>query len=625
MKNILLLITIVFCIFIICFGAYYLWHFRIKTKELRKILNEAIQKIPDSSSYQDCRNKFAQNYHNINNYFKSPQFIFSHPWIEFTEQLIEPENNKEQVFQNSIRPENFFTLEYLLKARNINSKLMESMPGMLVGLGVLGTFIGLIVSLGGLLNLKEIENIKEALDSIISGASMAFWTSVVGLFSSLAFNFISDHRISKLQTLLNRFNSILEKCLKFVTEEHLLTMHLEEMRQQGKYLENMDEKIATKIGDIIEKSSEKIGGKIQSAISEGNQNISEKFLSDMGNRMSQGIGDFSQKQRENVEQILSALQESIPPLVSRLEAAQKKNEEGAGALLKNLEETTKSLMGHMESSIKSLTEHLALSSAEKQNQINRSLSESINSMKSDFVEIGQNLRGDMAQTLSDSSGAFKKLLTDLGEINKDILQKKQDSESVYKEQMEQVAGQLNSFAEHLGQIIAEIRGPVTESLQSAISRFQLAADKQEEISSKNEDYIHSIDNLSQSLQDAASAMSKAHQKLPDFIRQISQSNDFLQDVWRSYEKRFEDIDEEAAKIFTKIKDGLVSVSEESAKFIYDLNNQTSQFSNHLAQAVEELKEVVDSFNDSDSASASQAIQELQKIKNLIEEFKNFRR
>ena len=132
--------------FIKAFGLSGLLLFWKETEQLKRKITEAIQKLPMASTTEEQRNKFARQYNEINDYFNKDQSVFSHLWLEFTEQLVKP-SDKEPVFQNSIRPEKFFTLESFLKQKNINLKLLESMPGILVGLGVLGTFLGLSVSL----------------------------------------------------------------------------------------------------------------------------------------------------------------------------------------------------------------------------------------------------------------------------------------------------------------------------------------------------------------------------------------------------------------------------------------------------------------------------------------------
>ena len=277
------------------------------------------------------------------------------------------------------------------------------MPGILVGLGVLGTFIGLSMSLIRVFpNLQDKEkDLEGAVELLISGAGVAFFTSVAGLLCSLLFNIISDKKISKLDSLLNTFNLRLEKCLKFVTAESLLADQIKTIKQQEKYLANMDEQLAMKIGDHINQSVGNLGNKIQNAISQSNQSISEKFLEDISHKMAQGMGDFSAKQRENLEKTLSSLQNNIPPLITRLEKSQKQSEETTKHLITQLAETNQ----------------------KSQNQVHESLVSFIQKMKSDFGDITQNLKDSMGKTLSDSSGELKTLVSSLSHINKDILEK----------------------------------------------------------------------------------------------------------------------------------------------------------------------------------------------------------
>ena len=549
-------------------GFFSLVSFWKKTKELDENIRLAIKELPTS----DYRNNFTKKYHEINEKFSSSKYIFNHLWKEFSEQLVEP-TDKEPIFQNSIRPEKFFTLEYLLKKQNINSKLLESMPGILVGLGVLGTFSGLSVSL--FLVFPDLAgqnpNLKEAINTLISGASVAFFTSVVGLLCSLIFNFILDKKMSILQSSLNDFNFSLERNLKFVTEEHLLTNHLKELYQHGKYLENMDEKIALKIGDYIEQ----IGNKVQGAISQGNQNISEKFLSDMANQITQGMGDFSRKQMENLDKTLSALQSNIPSLISKLENSQRENEEKT----------------------KELIDYLSTVSKDNQTQINNSLIEATQNIKSEFGLIVQNLKQGMDQTLSTSSGELRKLITSLAEMNQKILKQTNESKVVYQNQLDETAKNLHSFTGRLEKVSSEINDVTSKSIKDAVNNFHQAIELQKEIVKENKLYIHSLNNLTDSLKPIPSSLFEITKKIPELIKQINDSNKDLQTVWNNYEIRFKNVDESAEQIFIKIKEDLGSIAKESADYIGNLNNQTKQLSLSFSSAVDDLKEIVEGLND----------------------------
>ena len=573
-----------------------------KVEQLKKQIEEAAKKLPKEKTVERQREKFTNKYHEIDAWFKRDQSIFSHIWLEFTEQLIKP-SGKEPFYKNSIRPEKFFTLEYFLKQKNINLKLVESMPGILLGIGVLGTFSGLSISL--LMALPDLisdgpqealndlvsDGPKEALNDLIGGSAVAFITSVAGLFCSLIFNVVSDKKRSLLQIELNTFNTILEKSLKFITEEHLLTKYLEELQQQAKHLSNMDENIALKIGDVMENSIDKMGGKIQEVILKNNQNISEKFLESITDQMTKGMGDFSRKQMENMEKTLSSLQENIPPLVSRLEDSQKQNEM-----------TTKSLINK-----------LASAGRESQKQINESLIHAVQNMKGEFKEITQNLKEGMNQTLSDSSKELKDLLSNVFEKNNMLLKEAAESKKSFQNDIDQTVDKLHVFANHLNKIIFEFNDAAVPKIQSSFEKFNTAMEQQKQIAEKNGRYIHSLDDLSESLKTMSSSVSETMGKLPSFISQINQSNEALEKIWGAYEKRFSQVDESTKKLFENISEGLHSLSKGSAEYIHNLYQQSSQVSNNFATAVEELKESL-------SEGSSSLSKEKEEINNSYKQF-----
>ena len=458
MDPIAFLITVIFILFIIVIAGSVFFKLWLRAKELDKDINEAIQRLPK----EDHKNEFTKKYHKINDYFSNQLNTFSYLWKEFTEQLIKPSGKEqiskdEQVFQNSVRSEKFFTLEDLLKKRNINLKTVEFIPGFLVGIGVLGTFFGLTYSLLAV-DFQNSEQIKNSIDTLISGAGTAFLTSLAGLTCSILFNYFSDKKIFGLQKKLDDFNSTLEKSLKFVTSEQLLSYQLKELKQQDKYLENMDENIATKIGNHIEGMEKRI----QSSIAKSNQNISEKFILDAFNQMAPQLKNFSKNQTENLEKILTSLQQDIPALTSHLMNSQKQSEEA----------------------MKNLIDHLASSSKNNQIQINDSLVESMNQMKSEFGTITQNLKQGMTQTISDSSNKINELLTHLGEMNQNILEQTEQSKLDYQQKLKQTTNDLQSFVTNLKEVVSEINTTTTSKIKELIQDFHETLQQQNKLQVK---------------------------------------------------------------------------------------------------------------------------------------------
>ena len=67
--------------------------------------------------------------------------------------------------------------------------LIVQIPGTLTGLGILGTFIGLIMGIGSV-GFSTVEAAIESISSLLAGIEMAFFTSIAGVILSIIFNII---------------------------------------------------------------------------------------------------------------------------------------------------------------------------------------------------------------------------------------------------------------------------------------------------------------------------------------------------------------------------------------------------------------------------------------------------
>jgi len=112
-----------------------------------------------------------------------------HLWEEFDETLIEKIG--EQKLFNVYDADYFFNASTLAPGIT-ESRLLAAVPGFLTAIGVVGTFVGLQLGLSELNigNDVAVEEMKAGLAHVISGAKLAFKTSVWGVLLSVFFNLI---------------------------------------------------------------------------------------------------------------------------------------------------------------------------------------------------------------------------------------------------------------------------------------------------------------------------------------------------------------------------------------------------------------------------------------------------
>ena len=134
------------------------------------------------------------------------------------------------------------------------TRLAELTPGILVSLGILGTFLGLVMGLSGLtLSASDTSTLLAGMEKLIAGMSTAFLTSIAGVVASIAFNLINNHYVGKCEKAIDRFCDVfsLYAMPKPVSEE---TAMLTLQQEQTAYIRQAVEEISQKMAVQVEQS-----------------------------------------------------------------------------------------------------------------------------------------------------------------------------------------------------------------------------------------------------------------------------------------------------------------------------------------------------------------------------------
>ena len=134
------------------------------------------------------------------------------------------------------------------------TRLAELTPGILVSLGILGTFLGLVMGLSGLtLSASDTSTLLAGMEKLIAGMSTAFLTSIAGVVASIAFNLLNNHYVGKCEKAIDRFCDVfsLYAMPKPVSEE---TAMLTLQQEQTAYIRQAVEEISQKMAVQVEQS-----------------------------------------------------------------------------------------------------------------------------------------------------------------------------------------------------------------------------------------------------------------------------------------------------------------------------------------------------------------------------------
>lgn len=249
-------------------------------------------------------------------------------WQEFDESLV-LSSDKKQLF-NSIDAEHFFNAKTLATGLTA-SRLLAATPSFLVAIGVLGTFVGLTIGLEGLVgNTSEIETLKSGINKLISGAAVAFMTSVWGVAFSLLLNLLEKlferRALIHIRDLQNKIDFLYPR---LPAEQSLV--HIAEYSKESK--EALQE-LHERIGDRLQESINGMSDAMQNALTHTLNNImgpaiqtlvhstsqqSTQLMENMVGSFMEGISSAGREQGEQLDKVAADVNAAVSSMGERLE------------------------------------------------------------------------------------------------------------------------------------------------------------------------------------------------------------------------------------------------------------------------------------------------------------------
>ena len=257
-------------------------------------------------------------------------------WQRFDQSLISsPDQSR---LYSTVDSQYFFNAPGLTPWLSGN-RLMVSVPSMLVAIGVLGTFLGLVIGLSGLdANANDTDTLRAGIGTLISGASVAFTTSIWGVFLSLVAGFIERAYERAIKAALNQLNNQLAGLFPSVSSEQTL-MHIQSTNEQAiAALQNLP----TQIGAELEKSVQDLSEQMQTALVtaldrimqpaidslvENNQQQSTAVLETLVEQFMEGMNHAGQNQTRQMGYAAERLDGSLDKLSQITKASSEQNQQ----------------------------------------------------------------------------------------------------------------------------------------------------------------------------------------------------------------------------------------------------------------------------------------------------------
>ncbi len=189
--------------------------------------------------------KLLKNYNNDNSITNNETFNKSISELETIKDIYEDYQKtliiRDKKIIQTIDSEFYFNVDNLIKDK-INYKFISYIPQLLIGIGLLGTFLGLSLGLSGL-DLTDLKT--EEINKLIDGAKTSFYTSLYGMYFSIWFSVITNIIIGYYEQIIskikNDLNSLFSKNIindEIIDLKHAISNRLDDLKSINKTMQN---------------------------------------------------------------------------------------------------------------------------------------------------------------------------------------------------------------------------------------------------------------------------------------------------------------------------------------------------------------------------------------------------
>jgi methyl-accepting chemotaxis protein len=455
----------------------------------------------------------------------------------------------------------YFNEKNLLSA-NTNLKLVSSIPSILVGLGILGTFVGLTYGISSF-QTSSTEAIKKSIETLLLGMGTAFVSSLWGMGLSITFTFLEKVQINSLHSKIHDLCYLLdrkfkiskddERRLELANQKNLLLEYFlfkdengnevkpgnvfRDMFNESKKQSVALQSFSTDLANLIEAGFEKILNDPEKGVMRELQSLNTE-ISNLGDKLQDPATDM-------IEKMLDDLKKSLGDMVKDF------NKTVSGSAKGELESLTK-LLGEAGGSLNDFPGKLEIMT-DNLNENFKGLQNIVKQISKDTLEQSKQSTDDMKKQVEDMSKILKTRVGDL-QVGQEVLMTKQ-TENL--QMSDNLLGTFKTSIERLNELSSQVNetvssfGDIQGKLESAING----------LSGTSENVLRTSEIMEEVQLKFSEQSNQFLEKNKSTLEEIQNSLTQAKDLQVEYSQKFEIIENGLQGVFQKISNGLEGYQE----------------------------------------------------------------
>lgn len=595
------------------------------------------------------RADFAARYNEISHRLEGHPLL-GNAWAGFDGTLVKPHD----MILNTLRPQVFFNLG-ALRESVFGLKIMPGIPGYFVGLGLLFTFIGLVLALSEaaagttaahMADGAGAQAMQGALGKLLNAATFKFSTSIAGLAASIVLSFAFRLFNIGVESALSDFCRALEAKLEYLAPQRVTL--------------EMVQKLDAQLAELKMINGEEFFSRLGQDIGPPMQQAMYAAIAPLVDQIGNAVGELKSDSQSGIEGLLARFTDSVQggagvelrELAASLNSMQGALEEARQGISGSGEDFSRRMTDAAEN-LNRLVAEAGRSLGQSSEQNRETLEHMLGALRASFEEANKKVEENLAQS---ATGASARLESAMGRVLdklegqvvglQEVMGGFQDSaagfvdetqrkvaeaqaqsvEGIARASTEAAAAMKAGLAEAMADIRREVQtfGTTLRESQTSLSAHAMVIDA---AAARSRDAADAFGQSAQAIRAAVDPVTRSNEKLAGatqtmtdalgrslasldesqkaavaLAQSISAQGERVTEAWRDYEMRFGKVDEDLGRAFG-------ALAMETRKQMELLENHSALIDKGLAASVDKLAHFLHELGDG-AEQLQEAVDEL---------------
>ena len=572
----------------------------------------------------ESKNAFKEKYGVVVDSVSSNPLIGT-AWEDYARSFVNDQKKPTEPILAFLRPKAVFTPS-IARERFFGLKLLPTIPGYFIGIGLLLTFIGLVIALSQAAGTAgaNISQVQKGLHNLLHAATFKFSTSIAGLFSSIALSIIFRIYQINIEQGFDNFCRKLDLKILYLPPQYVSFVSFRTGQEQLQQLKEINDvqffqKIGQAVGptlkDAVHSAIEPLTAKLDHTVDKIDQ-ANRVGIEGMVDRFTENMQGSAGQELRELANVLGELKQSLQSTHANISGSG----EDFGRRMTELAEKFGNLIAESGAQFAAARAEVANDMAETGRKAADAVQESIREVLS-----------QVGTQMASFSAAMDGFQQNLGRESEMAAGKAREAAEAATAAASKAAVETaDQIRTSLADVVSSIRVDVekmssairlseaalagqAKAIQQATTGSNAAANAFEQVASKvtsasapllqaSERIARAAETMSRSMDSSVKSLADSQVAARELAERISAQRQEIENAWQNYQRRFGDVDEALSKAVQSLAEHTSEQQKNIAEFVRQIDDGCAKaitslqgIANSLAQNTEDLGETFDDF------------------------------